>query len=75
VTQLLRSSPAEKGKGEGRLTVNIGIATVAARQGATARMPELLRLGADNALQKAKGNRSTRREAAALGSGSASGKP
>ncbi len=74
-TQLLRSSPGEKGKGEGRLTVNIGIATVAARPGATARMPEMLRLGADNALQKAKGNRTTRREAAAAGSGSATGKP
>jgi diguanylate cyclase (GGDEF)-like protein/PAS domain S-box-containing protein len=75
-TQLLRSSPSEKGKGEGRLTVNIGIATVAARPGATARMPELLRLGADNALQKAKGNRTAKRDAAvaAAGSWQASGK-
>jgi diguanylate cyclase (GGDEF)-like protein/PAS domain S-box-containing protein len=72
--ELLRSSPGEKGR-EGRLTVNIGIATVAARPGATARMPELLRLGADNALQKAKRNRTTNREAAAAGSGSATGKP
>jgi diguanylate cyclase (GGDEF)-like protein len=56
-TQLLRSAFDENGKDDGRLTVNVGIATVAARPGATARMPELLRLGADNALQKAKGNR------------------
>jgi diguanylate cyclase (GGDEF)-like protein/PAS domain S-box-containing protein len=56
-TQLLRSDSNEKGEGEGRLTVSMGFATVAARPGATTRMPELLRLGADNALQKAKGNK------------------
>jgi diguanylate cyclase (GGDEF)-like protein/PAS domain S-box-containing protein len=64
-TQLLRSAPDENGRADGRLTVNIGAATVAARPGATAGMPELLRLGADNALQKAKGNRTAKREAAA----------
>jgi hypothetical protein len=37
--------------------VSIGIATVLARPGATVRMPELLRLAADNALQNAKQNR------------------
>lgn len=56
-TQALRSSPTGEGKAEGRLTVSIGVATVLARPGATARMPEILRLGADNALQKAKGDR------------------
>jgi diguanylate cyclase (GGDEF)-like protein len=76
-TSLLRSAPGEKGKGEGRLTVNIGVATVAARPGATARMPELLRLGADNALQKAKANRIAKRDAAVAvaGTWSATGKP
>lgn len=53
----LRSSPTGSGKSEGWVTVSIGIATVSARSGATARMPEILRLGADNALQKAKGDR------------------
>lgn len=53
----LRSSPAEGGKREGWLSVSIGIATVLARPGATARMPEILRLGADSALQKAMGDR------------------
>jgi diguanylate cyclase (GGDEF)-like protein/PAS domain S-box-containing protein len=76
-TQFLRSTPNENGKGEGRLTVNIGVATVAARPGATARMPELLRLGADNALQKAKANRIAKRDAAlaVAGTRSATGKP
>jgi diguanylate cyclase (GGDEF)-like protein/PAS domain S-box-containing protein len=76
-TQLLRSAPSEKGKGEGCVTVCIGVATVAARPGAIARMPELLRLGADNALQKAKGNRIAMRDApaAAAGNWSATGKP
>ena len=47
------------------------------RPGATARMPELLRLGADNALQKAKGNRIAKRDAAVAvaGTSSATGKP
>jgi diguanylate cyclase (GGDEF)-like protein len=53
----LRSPAAGTGANEGRLTVSIGIATVLARPGATVRMPEILRLGADNALQKAKQNR------------------
>lgn len=76
-TQLLRSSFDENGRGNGRLTVSVGVATVAARPGATARMPELLRLGADNALQKAKANRNAKREAAmgVAGSRSATGKP
>jgi diguanylate cyclase (GGDEF)-like protein/PAS domain S-box-containing protein len=75
-TQLLRSATPENGKAEGRLTVNVGVATVAARPGATARMPELLRLGADNALQKAKANRIAKRGAVAVAeTGSATGKP
>jgi diguanylate cyclase (GGDEF)-like protein/PAS domain S-box-containing protein len=76
-TQLLRSDFNENGRGNGRLTVSTGVATVAARPGATARMPELLRLGADNALQKAKGNRIAKRDAAeaVAGTGSATGKP
>jgi diguanylate cyclase (GGDEF)-like protein/PAS domain S-box-containing protein len=76
-TQLLRSDFDENGKGHGRLTVSVGVATVAARPGATARMPELLCLGADNALQKAKANRIAKREAAIVvaGSRSATGKP
>jgi diguanylate cyclase (GGDEF)-like protein/PAS domain S-box-containing protein len=55
----LRSPTTGTGTGEGRLTVSIGVATVLARLGATVRMPELLRLSADNALQKAKQNRTT----------------
>jgi diguanylate cyclase (GGDEF)-like protein/PAS domain S-box-containing protein len=76
-TQLLRSAFNEKGKDDGRLTVNVGVATVAGRPGATARMPELLRLGAHNALEKAKGNRIAKREAAitAAGNWNATGKP
>jgi diguanylate cyclase (GGDEF)-like protein/PAS domain S-box-containing protein len=76
-TQLLRSDLNENGKGDGRLTVSVGVSTVAARPGATARMPELLRLGADNALQKAKGNRIAKRDAAGAvaGTSSATGKP
>jgi diguanylate cyclase (GGDEF)-like protein/PAS domain S-box-containing protein len=76
-TQILRSDFNENGTGEGRLTVSLGMATVAARPGATATMPELLRLGADNALQKAKGNGIANRDSAVAGSGSrsATGKP
>jgi diguanylate cyclase (GGDEF)-like protein/PAS domain S-box-containing protein len=76
-TQLLRSAPDEYGKGDGRLTVNMGVATVTARPGATASMPELLRLGADSALQKAKGNWTAKRAAAipADANWSATGKP
>jgi diguanylate cyclase (GGDEF)-like protein/PAS domain S-box-containing protein len=76
-TQLLRSGFDENKKGDGRLTVSIGVATVAARPGATARMPELLRLGADNALQKAKHDRIAKREAAVAvaGNRNATGKP
>jgi diguanylate cyclase (GGDEF)-like protein/PAS domain S-box-containing protein len=76
-TGLLRSGFNEEGKGEGRLTVSVGAASVAARPGATATMPELLRLGADNALQKAKGDRIAKRDSAAVGFGPriASGKP
>jgi diguanylate cyclase (GGDEF)-like protein/PAS domain S-box-containing protein len=76
-TQLLRSPPSEKGKDEGCVTVSIGVATVAACPGTIARMPELLRLGADNALQKAKENRIAMRDApaAAAANWSATGKP
>jgi diguanylate cyclase (GGDEF)-like protein/PAS domain S-box-containing protein len=55
--QALRSAPTGSGRREGWLTVSIGIATVSARPNATPRMPEILRLGADNALQKAKADR------------------
>ncbi len=55
--EALRSPPAGSGKGEGRLMVSMGLATVSARPGATARMPELLRLAAGSALQKAKRDR------------------
>jgi diguanylate cyclase (GGDEF)-like protein/PAS domain S-box-containing protein len=53
--QALRSTPTGRDKTEGSVTVSIGIATVLARPGSTARMPEVLRLGADSALRKAKG--------------------
>ncbi len=55
--QALRSAPTGRDKSEGWVTVSIGIATVLARSGATARMPEILRLGADSALRKAKGEK------------------
>jgi diguanylate cyclase (GGDEF)-like protein/PAS domain S-box-containing protein len=55
--QALRSPAAGSGKCEGRLMVSMGLATVSARLGATARMPELLRLAAGSALQKAKRDR------------------
>ena len=76
-TQLLRSDFDDSGRGHGRLTVSVGVATVAARPGATARMPELLRLGADNALEKAKANRIAKRQAAitVAGSRSTTGRP
>jgi diguanylate cyclase (GGDEF)-like protein len=53
----LRSPATGTATNEGRLTVSIGIATVLGRPGATARMPDILRLGANNALQKAKQTR------------------
>jgi diguanylate cyclase (GGDEF)-like protein/PAS domain S-box-containing protein len=53
----LRSAPTGRDKNEGSVTVSIGIATVLARPGATARMPEILLLGADSALRKAKGDK------------------
>jgi diguanylate cyclase (GGDEF)-like protein/PAS domain S-box-containing protein len=53
----LRSVPTGRDKSEGSVTVSIGIATVLARPGATARMPEILRMGADSALRKAKGDK------------------
>jgi diguanylate cyclase (GGDEF)-like protein/PAS domain S-box-containing protein len=56
----LRSPNAGTGTREGRLTVSIGMASVQAKPGATIRMPEILRLGADNALLKAKQNRTVR---------------
>lgn len=52
--ETVRSPADEPGKKEGRIIVSIGLATVWARPGATIRMPELLRLAADSALQKAK---------------------
>jgi diguanylate cyclase (GGDEF)-like protein/PAS domain S-box-containing protein len=54
----VRSPAPEPGKKEGHLTVNIGLATAWGRPGATIRMPELLRLGADTALEKAKQSKS-----------------
>jgi diguanylate cyclase (GGDEF)-like protein/PAS domain S-box-containing protein len=54
--QALRRSPSI-GARDSRIMVTVGIATVSARPGATARIPEILRLGADNALRKAKANR------------------
>lgn len=42
---------------KGGMIVTIAIATVSARPGATTRMPEILRLGVDSALQKAMRNR------------------
>jgi diguanylate cyclase (GGDEF)-like protein/PAS domain S-box-containing protein len=56
----LRSPTPGTGTKEGRLTVSIGIASALARPGATVRMPEILRLGADSALLKAKQNRTLR---------------
>jgi len=53
----LRSAPTGREKSEGWVTVTIGIATVLARSGATARMPEILRLGAYSALRMAKGEK------------------
>jgi diguanylate cyclase (GGDEF)-like protein/PAS domain S-box-containing protein len=53
----LRSAPTGRDKSEGCVTVSIGIATVLARPGATTRMPEILLLGADSALRKAKGDK------------------
>jgi diguanylate cyclase (GGDEF)-like protein/PAS domain S-box-containing protein len=52
--QSLRSDPDGGTKTEGWVAVRVGIAAVRARPGATARMPELLRIAADNALQRAK---------------------
>jgi diguanylate cyclase (GGDEF)-like protein/PAS domain S-box-containing protein len=56
----LRSPATGTGTKEGRLTVSIGIASALARPGATVRMPEIFRLGADSALLKAKQNRTLR---------------
>jgi diguanylate cyclase (GGDEF)-like protein/PAS domain S-box-containing protein len=53
----LRFPVTETDTNQARVTVCIGIATALGRPGATARMPEILRLGADSALQKAKRNR------------------
>jgi diguanylate cyclase (GGDEF)-like protein/PAS domain S-box-containing protein len=64
--QSLRSSDEGGGQGEGRVTVRVGIAAVRARSGATVRMPELLRIAADNALQRAKRREQPNDRAAAL---------
>jgi diguanylate cyclase (GGDEF)-like protein/PAS domain S-box-containing protein len=61
--EAIRSAPASGEECEGRVTVRIGIATASARPGATPRMPEILRLGADAALQKATSGRIVRRPA------------
>jgi diguanylate cyclase (GGDEF)-like protein/PAS domain S-box-containing protein len=69
VTSAIQSlrSPSDRGSnGEGRVTVHIGIAAVRARPGATVRMPELLLIAADNALQKAKLREQPNGHAAAL---------
>jgi diguanylate cyclase (GGDEF)-like protein/PAS domain S-box-containing protein len=55
--QALRSAPTGREKSKGWVTVSIGIATVLARPGATPRMPEILRLGADSALRKVMGEK------------------
>jgi diguanylate cyclase (GGDEF)-like protein/PAS domain S-box-containing protein len=64
--QSLRSPPDTDSSSEGRVTVHIGIAAVRARPGATVRMPELLLIAADNALQKAKRREQPNARAAAL---------
>ncbi|HTZ57862.1 MAG TPA: diguanylate cyclase [Acidobacteriaceae bacterium] len=53
----LRSSPESIGLREGRMSVNIGMASVSPRVGATPRMPEILRVGADQVLRKARDQR------------------
>jgi diguanylate cyclase (GGDEF)-like protein/PAS domain S-box-containing protein len=52
--QALSSPYYRRENGEDRVDVFIGIATVFARAGGSTRMPEILRLAADNALYKAK---------------------
>ena len=52
--QCLRNPPEDNAEGEGWVNVCVGIAAVRGRPGATSKMPELLRIAADNALQKAK---------------------
>jgi diguanylate cyclase (GGDEF)-like protein/PAS domain S-box-containing protein len=64
--QSLRSPAEGTGKGEGWVTVCTGIAAVRGRPGATARMPELLCIAADNALQRAKRREQPNHSAAAL---------
>jgi diguanylate cyclase (GGDEF)-like protein len=51
------SSPQPAATREGRMTVNIGLASASSRPGGTSRMPELLRIAADNALRKAQRHR------------------
>jgi diguanylate cyclase (GGDEF)-like protein/PAS domain S-box-containing protein len=63
--ETLRSSPDGGSIGEGRVTARIGIAAVRGRLGAV-RMPELLRIAADNALQRAKRCEQPNGRAAAL---------
>jgi diguanylate cyclase (GGDEF)-like protein/PAS domain S-box-containing protein len=52
--QALRSPLFRNPNSKGRVMVSIGVATVLARFGGPARMPEILVLAADNALHKAK---------------------
>jgi diguanylate cyclase (GGDEF)-like protein/PAS domain S-box-containing protein len=55
--ETLRSPHKEKIEDQGWFIVNIGISTALARPGSTARMPEILVLAADSALQRAMGQR------------------
>jgi diguanylate cyclase (GGDEF)-like protein/PAS domain S-box-containing protein len=52
--QTLRGSREGVSAREGRILVRIGMATVSAKPGASSRMPEVLRLGAVQALERAK---------------------
>jgi diguanylate cyclase (GGDEF)-like protein/PAS domain S-box-containing protein len=53
----LSSSPQPAGPRDGRMAVNVGLASASPRPGGTSRMPELLRIAADNALRKAQRHR------------------
>jgi diguanylate cyclase (GGDEF)-like protein/PAS domain S-box-containing protein len=53
----LGSAPQPAAPRDGRMTVSVGFASVSPRPGGTSRMPELLRIAADNALRKAQRHR------------------
>jgi diguanylate cyclase (GGDEF)-like protein/PAS domain S-box-containing protein len=57
--EALRSATHRNPEGKNQVMVSIGIATVLARSGGPARMPEILLLAADGALYKAKHQRRT----------------